>query len=92
MFNLRLSCYNWCREIIIQLYVLVCGVSVLSKSGKRLSRVFQGCHKGVTRVSQGCHEGVTRVHKGVTSTSLLQGCHEGVTRVSRGCHEYVTKV
>jgi hypothetical protein len=47
-----------------------------------VTRVSQGCHKGVTRVLQGCYKGVTR---------LLQGCYEGVTRVLQGCHKDIAK-
>jgi hypothetical protein len=55
-----------------------------------VTRVLQGCYKGVTRVLQGRCKGVTRYYESVAR--VLQGCYKGVTRVLQGCYKCVTRV
>jgi hypothetical protein len=42
---------------------------------------------GVTRVLQGCYKGVTR-----GGARVVKGCHKDVTRMSQGCHKGVLRL
>ena len=59
-----------------------------------ISKVLQGCHKGLTRVYNGYYEGVSRVLHGIYkgNTRVFHWCFNKVTRVTLGYYKCVNWV